>query len=446
MQRDLFLEIGVEELPATYVAPAVDDLKAALVRELDAARLAFDADGIRTYATPRRIAIACPGVAGSQETRVRQVTGPPAKIAFAEDGSPTKAALGFAKSQGVDVADLAVEGDYVQVEVTDEGRSAADVLPEHLTAAIGAIGFPKTMHWGHGTRFGRPIRWLVALLGDDVLDLEYAGVRAGNETFGFRFWAPGPHRVKGASDYLEVLERAYVVADVDARRESIRASVDRAADECGGTAVPDEDLLDEVTYLVEYPTVFVGRFDERFVELPKDVVVAAMKGHQRYFAVESKDGRLLPRFLCVMNGPPDHIESIRRGNERVLESRLDDAEFYWKEDTKTALADKVDALKNVVWLEGLGTLYEKAERLETLAGDIAARLGSKDADAAVRAARLAKADLVTEMVKDGKEFTELQGIMGREYAMMSNEPEAVATAICRDSQEIACRRPTLDSS
>ncbi len=403
MVRDLFLEIGVEELPASYVPPAVEDLRAALERQLGEARLSFDVGTVRTYATPRRIAIFCSGVAESQETRVRAVKGPPAKVAFGEDGSPTRAAIGFAKSQGVAVEALEVKDDYVRVEVTDEGRPAVEVLADCLGAAVAAITFPKTMRWGGEARFGRPIRWIVALFGEDVLDFEYAGVSAGRETRGLRFWSSGPHAIACPDDYLRVLEDAYVVADVAARRRAIEEGIDREAVGCGGTVIPDEGLLDEVTFLVEFPTVFTGRFDERFIALPKDVVVAAMRGHQRYFAVETDGHGLLPFFLCVMNGP--------------------------KEDTKSPFESKVEALRNVVWLEGLGSLYEKTERLERLARIVGEQLGSDETATAERAARLAKADLVTEMVRDGKEFTELQGIMGREYATVSGEPEGVATAI-----------------
>ncbi len=428
MPRDLLFEIGVEELPAPYVPRAIEGLGRGVAESLTAARLEFDS--IRVLATPRRLAVIVTNLADSQEELERVVTGPPAKIAFGDDGAPTKAATGFAKSQGVDVSKLTVVDDYVQVTILDEGRPAADVLPDCLRAATDSITFPKTMRWGAGTRFARPIRWLVAMLGENVLDMEYAGVRAGNETEGLRFHSPGPHTVLGAADYESVLADNMVIVDHERRKAFIAKALERTATaKCGGRAVADEELLDEVTFLVEYPTIFVGRFDERFLELPRDVVVAAMKGHQRYFAVESDDGSLLPNFLCVANAPPDHIAAIRGGNERVLESRLDDAAFYWVEDTRTPLSDKVEALRNVVWLEGLGSLFDKTERLERLARLLAERLGSPEGDVAARAARLAKADLVTEMVRDGKEFTELQGTMGREYAAASGEPSAVGTAI-----------------
>jgi len=428
MARDLVFEIGLEELPATYVPSALEDFERALAEVLSDARL--EHASIRALATPRRLAAIVAGVADGQEERKRIVTGPPARIAFGDDGTPTKAATGFARSQGVDVSDLSVVDDYVQVEVTDEGRAAAEVLPDCLAQVIGSIGFPKTMRWGAGERFARPIRWLVALLGREVLDLEFAGVRASRETYGLRFWTDGPLEIADAADYERVLAEGYVIPDHAARRESIVRGLAAVANgECRGHHVPDDDLLEEVTHLVEYPTIFAGRFDERFLDLPRDVTVAAMKGHQRYFAVESDDGELLPYFLCVANTPSDHVGVIREGNERVLESRLDDALFYWAEDTRTPLASKVDSLRNVVWLEGLGSLLDKTERIVRLSDRLAESLGEPDRDATARAARLAKVDLVTEMVKDGKEFTELQGTMGREYALASGETQSVATAI-----------------
>jgi len=427
MPRDLLFEIGVEEIPAAYVPAAIAALVEAVERELKEARLEHGT--VRPFATPRRLAVTVENVSDSQEPLERQVVGPPARIAFGEGGEPTKAATGFARSQGVDVGDLEVVDDYVQVRVVDQGRPADVVLPEILSSAADAVQFPKTMWWGVEKRFARPIRWLVAMLGDRVLEMEYASVEASDQTAGLRFWSSGPHRLTGAGDYETVLEKNMVVADHKKRKALIADALNVVAGECGGRVVTDEELLEEVTFLVEYPTVFAGSFSDRFLELPRDVIVAGMKGHQRYFAVESGDGRLLPRFLCVANAPPDFMDGIRSGNERVLESRLDDAAFYWQEDTKTPLSDKVDSLRNVVWLEGLGSLYDKTERLEKLSRWLAARVPSADAETVARAARLAKADLVTEMVKDGKEFTELQGAMGREYAVASGEPEAVATAI-----------------
>jgi glycyl-tRNA synthetase beta chain len=427
---DLLFEIGAEEVPASYVLPALADLDRAVRDGLSNARLGFESAD--SYATPRRLALVVRGIAARQDDLERDAAGPPAKIAFGPDGAPTKAALGFAKTQGVEVSALEVRetdrGPYVFARVTERGRAASDVIPGVLSAAVASLSFPKTMRWGPEARFARPIRWIVASLGGRTLDLAVAGVRAGDETRGHRAWSPGPHRVT-ASDYVEVLGKHFVVADHRKRRALIEREAEARAAECGGRLVKDDALLDEVTFLVESPTVFAGRFDERFLALPRDVIIAAMKGHQRYFAVESAAGGLLPHFLCVMNGPPDHVDGVRRGNERVLVSRLDDAEFYWHEDTRSSLADKVESLRKVVWLEGLGSLYEKTDRLEALSKTIAAALGAKDAGSAARAARLAKADLVTEMVKDGKEFTTLQGVMGREYARVSGEPETVALAV-----------------
>ena len=427
MARDLLFEIGVEEIPASYVRPALNQLAESLERELTGARLSYES--LSTLATPRRMTVIVRGVADSQTSETKVVTGPPAKIAFGEDGAPTKAATGFAKSQGVDVSALVVAGNYVQVEVTDDGGPAEDVLPRLLAAAADTLTFPKTMKWGPDRRFARPIRWLVALLGDEVLNLTYANVTAGRATRGLRVWSPGPHEVVDADSYETLLKDNYVIADHRKRQATIASETSDAARACGGRLVEDLDLLREVTFLTEYPTVCAGRFDERFLKLPRDVIVAAMKGHQRYFAVESGDGKLLPHFLCVVNAPRDHHDVIRQGNERVLESRLDDAEFYWHEDTRSPLESKVVALKKVVWLEGVGSLYEKTERLEALAAAIARVIAPDALDTAVRAARLSKADLVTEMVRDGKEFTELQGIMGREYALQSSEPPEVASAI-----------------
>lgn len=427
MARDLLFEIGVEEIPASYVPPALDQLVESLERELTSARISYEST--HSLATPRRMTVIVRGVADSQASETKTMTGPPAKIAFGEDGAPTKAATGFARSQGVEVSALEVVGDYVQVEVTDDGGPSEDVLPRLLAAAADTLTFPKIMKWGPDRRFARPIRWLVALLDGDLLDLTYAGVCAGRATHGLRVWSPGPHDVAGADAYEELLRDNYVIADHRKRKNMIASETERVAAACGGKLVEDPGLLDEVTYLTEYPTVYAGRFHERFLKLPRDVIVAAMKGHQRYFAVESADGSLLPNFLCVVNAPQDHHDIIRDGNERVLESRLDDAEFYWHEDTKNPLESKVEHLRNVVWLEGVGSLYEKTERLEALSAAIARTIAPDALDTAVRAARLAKADLVTEMVRDGKEFTELQGIMGREYALESDEPPEVATAI-----------------
>jgi len=428
MPRDLLFEIGVEELPAPYVPGAIQGLTASIESELGAARLEHGT--IHPFATPRRLAVIVEKVAESQEELEKTVFGPPARIAFGEDGSPTRAASGFARSQGVDVSALKVVDDYVQVTVIDRGRPAKDVLPSVLSAATEAIQFPKTMRWGVEARFARPIRWLVAMLGEEPLEMEHAGVLAGDKTRGFRFWSPGPHVVRGAAEYEELLSVNMVIADHEKRRKLIADSLESvAAARCGGRPVGDPELLQEVTFLVEHPTIFAGRFSERFLELPRVVVVAAMKGHQRYFAVESDEGALLPHFLCVANAPPDFIDGIRTGNERVLESRLDDAAFYWEEDTRTSLADKVQSLADVVWLEGLGSLLDKTERLEALAGWLARTMEARDPEVVLRAARLAKADLVTEMVRDGKEFTELQGTMGREYATASGEPDGVGIAI-----------------
>jgi glycyl-tRNA synthetase beta chain len=282
-------------------------------------------------------------------------------------------------------------------------------------------------------RFARPIRWLVCLYGQGVIDFEIAGVSTGRQTFGLRMHSTDPITLDSADfgSYSRALEDAFVIVDVDERRKIIRSGIEKAAGTVGGKVVDDEDLLHTNAYLVECPTVIAGRFDPRYLDIPKPVVVTAMKSHQKYFAVQDDGGKLLPNFLAVVNVPEDRIDLVRAGNERVLEARLEDAEFYWEEDLKTTLDEKVSELKKVVWLENLGTIYEKVERVKELVARLAEDLNAcdEDAETALRAAWLCKADLVTEMVRDGKEFTDLQGTMGMEYALATGEAPTVATAI-----------------
>ena len=448
MTKDLVFEIGVEEIPASYIAPALAELDGSIRAGLSAARLSFES--IDTYATPRRLAVIARGVAACQDDVEREAAGPPAKIAFGPDGAPTKAALGFARTQGVEVSALEVRetdsGPYVFARVTDRGRTAAEVLPELLRAAVASLSFPKTMRWGPDERFARPIRWIAAMLDGDVLDLTIAGVHADAVTYGHRAWAPGPHRLRGAADYVDVLRRSHVIVDHRERRAAIEREAEARAVECGGRLVRDDALLDEVTFLVERPTVFAGRFDDRFLKLPRDVIIAAMKGHQRYFAVEAASGALMPFFLCVMNGPADHVDGVRRGNERVLVSRLDDAEFYWHEDTKSPLADKVDALRNVVWLEGLGSLYEKTGRLETLSRLLASALGVTDVEHG-RPGRTAREGRPRDRDGEGREGVHRApgrdgpGVRPASRTSPSRSRSPSTSITCRDSPATTCRRP-----
>ncbi|SHE62195.1 glycyl-tRNA synthetase beta chain [Desulfofundulus australicus DSM 11792] len=428
---DFLLEIGVEEIPARFLNPALEQLKELAQNLLRENRLSFKE--IKTFGTPRRLVLYVYDLAGVQESLVQEVKGPAVKVAFNQAGEPTRAALGFAKSQGVDVSQLVVKNlgpvEYVFAVKRQEGRPAGEVLADICPAIISGLHFPKPMRWGTlEVRFARPIRWLVALYGDQVIDFSYAGLRSGRVTYGHRFLSEGPLEIPHAGKYFEVMERGKVVVDPGQRREMIWNQVKELAAGAGGQVLPDEELLAEVTNLVEYPVALCGSFDESFLQLPAEVLVTPMREHQRYFPVRDARGKLLPRFIAVSNGNRDHLDTIRAGNEKVLRARLTDAAFFWKEDQAVPLARRVEALKKVVWQESLGSVYDKVERLINLSRYLARvfAVGEKELEQVLRAAYLAKADLVTNMVY---EFPELQGVMGREYALVSGEDPAVAQAI-----------------
>ena len=432
MKVDLLYEIGTEEIPAGYLPPAIRQLEEAMRAALVEARL--DVDSIETHATPRRITLVGRGLPERQEDRSEEVTGPPWKAAFAEDGTPTKAAEGFARGRGLAVADLkqveTERGPYVGATVQIEGRPTADLLAEILPQITARLSFPKTMRWGPaGFRFARPIRWLLALLGETVIPFEIEGVLTGSVTHGHRILAPGPFEVKSLADYEPALEKGKVMLRAEDRAARIETLLHEAAAAENGRLVEDPALVREVAYLVETPSVFAGSFDDEFLELPSLVIITAMRDHQRYFAVEGEDGELRPRFLCVSNSAPDCVDQVMDGNQRVLRARLDDARFYWTEDLRTTLEEKRESLAGVVWLEGFGSLKDKAERIAALGEHLAAADSGDVRETVARAALLSKSDLVTEMIKDGKEFTALQGVIGREYALRNGEPADVALAL-----------------
>lgn len=431
-RRDLVYEIGTEEIPAGYLPPAAAQLADLATKAL--AELQLAPEHLETHATPRRIVLLARGVPEGQEDRTEEVTGPPWKAAFDAEGRPTKAAEGFAKGRGLRIEDLrpveTERGPYVGATVRIEGRPAAELLARLLPELTAKLSFPKTMRWGpQRFRFARPVRWLLALLGDEVVPFEIEGVATGRLTYGHRILAKGPFEVASAADYEAALEWGRVKLRAADRARRIVALLDEVAATVGGTVVPDPELVEEVSYLVETPSVVAGGFDREFLELPAPVVTAAMRDHQRYFALAGPDGGLLPHFLCVTNSAPDAAEQVIDGNQRVLRARLDDARFYWNEDLKTTLEQKVPALARVVWLEGFGSLRDKSERVARLATRLAEGMPAETRATVERAALLAKADLVTEMIKDGKEFTALQGVIGREYARRQGEPEAVAVAL-----------------
>lgn len=431
MSRDLLLEIGCEELPAGFIRGALEHMKTRAAEDLR--RLRLGGGEAAVYGTPRRLAIVIRDVPERQEDLVKEMKGPSRRVAFAEDGTPTKAAEGFARGQGLSVDALEVratpQGEYVFAVTREEGAPALDVLARWLPAFVQEIPFPKSMRWGAGAmRFARPVRWLAALFGDDIVPFEVDGVAAGRVSRGHRFLAPDPVVLAQPDEYVAKLRDAFVLVDAAERKAAAARAVERRAEEAGGSIVDDGGLMEEVTNLVEYPAAVTGSFDAEYLSLPRDVLVTPMREHQRYFPLESKEGRLLPRFVAVMNGPRPDDDVVRRGNEKVLAARLADARFFYEEDRKRSLDDMVEELRHVVFQQRLGTVYDKTLRTEKLVDALAADWGVDDParEAARRGARLAKADLVSHMVG---EFPELQGVMGKEYALLAGEDEGAARVV-----------------
>ncbi|MBO8168841.1 MAG: glycine--tRNA ligase subunit beta [Thermoanaerobacteraceae bacterium] len=425
MAKDLLLEIGTEEIPARFMNNALEQLKTKTETELQENRLEYET--VATYGTPRRLAVVVSGLAEKQADLVTEVKGPSKKVAFDEEGNPTKAVQGFARGQGVDVADLIVRetdnGEYVFAVVKDDGRSASEILPSLLKSIVLSLNFPKPMRWGYQKmRFARPIRWLVALFGSDVVNFEIAGVTSGRESRGHRFLCEENVVLEHAGEYLKKLEEAYVIVDQNRRREEIWRQIRELARAQGGMVEENPELLEEVTYLLEYPTALCGTFEEKYLKLPDEVLITPMQEHQRYFPVKDARGNLLNKFITVRNGTSEYIDIVTAGNEKVLKARLADAEFFYQEDIKQPLETKVETLKNVVFQEKLGTIYEKVERIKELTAYLSDLLAPEYKEAALRTAHLSKADLETHMVY---EFPELQGIMGGYYAAHDGEPELV---------------------
>jgi len=427
---DLLLEIGAEELPASFVLPALEDLKRVITERAAEARLKHGE--VRTYGTPRRLAVWVKDVAARGEDITREVLGPSAKAGFDKDGKPTKAAEKFAESQKLPVESLlrvqTPKGEYLGAKVEEKGRPAADLLKDILHAAVHGINFRKTMRWGDVDQaFARPVQWVVALLGNEVLPVVLGDVKSGRTTYGHRFLSPAAIELSQPSDYEQALEKANVVPDFGKRRAAVLERVRAAAEQAGGKLMEDDSLVDQVTNLVELPNPVVGSFDERHLDLPPEVLVQEMKSHQRYFSLLDGQGKLMPRFIAVSNTPVRDVKLSLRGYERVLRSRLADGRFFFDEDRKTPLEARTGKLARVVWQGQLGSYADKVERFRALAVKLAGWTGHGGLTGTLeRASTLAKADLVTGMVG---EFPELQGVMGREYARASGEPEPVALAI-----------------
>lgn len=428
---DLLLEIGVEEMPAGAVYSAVSQIESMIPGLLEGARLA--AVTVRVLGTPRRLAAMVTGIPDWASPEVSRKKGPPLAAAKDEGGSWTKAAIGFARSQGVEVQDLSVEdtsrGSYVFAVSRVEGEPVLEVLPGMLAQLVGSLKFKKSMRWGSGeARFSRPVRWLLAIADGKVIPFRFGELESSNVTYGHRYLSSGALVVDAPGSYEGLLEREKVVADQDRRRAMILESTREACAGEGLVPIVDDGVLDEVVQLVEWPGVLLGRFDRRFLQLPREVLVHAMQDHQRYFPVEDVGGELQAGFLAVQNGDSDCSELIRRGHERVLAARLSDAEFFFNEDLKRPLAERTPDLEHVVYHFELGSMAEKSTRLKGLVGGIGESLGmdSSTLGRAKRAAALSKCDLVTHMVV---EFPALQGVMGSIYAARSGEDESVAEAI-----------------
>ena len=429
MNNYLLFEVGVEELPSRFVSSTLDQVKNNLVKLFNENRITFD--NIETYGTPRRLAFIVNGISDKQSNLEEEVKGPSKKISVDENGNFTKPALGFIKSKGLKEEDVFFKtvgkDEYIFGIIKKEGIETKEVLKSILPEAVKSVTFPKAMRWGgKNIRFARPIRWMVTLLNDEVIEINLEGIVSSNITKGHRFLGEKEFTVNSLNDYLTKLEENYVILDQNKRKELIKEQCINVATSLGGEVEFDEDLLEEVTNLVEYPTAFYGEFDKEYAKLPKEVVTTPMKEHQRYFPVV-KDGKLLPNFIAVRNGNDYKIEVVKAGNEKVLVARLEDALFFYNEDIKNNLESYIEKLKTVVFQAKLGTVYDKSLRIEKLSLDILNSLNITDIkEDTLRAAKLCKADLVTNMVF---EFTELQGIMGREYAKVCGENESVSEAI-----------------
>lgn len=427
MAKDLLFEIGAEEIPAGFMPNILGQLKQLAVSKFYAAHLTFKT--IETFGTPRRLALVVKGIKDTSDEIRETHKGPSASIAYDADGNPTKAAIGFARGKGLDVSDLVVEDGYIYAETKTAGVPAKDIVTDVLPQLITGLNFPKSMHWGNlDAKFVRPVRWLVALLDEEVIPVEFATVKSGNVTRGHRFLGADEITIKNAASYVDTLKENFVMVDQDARRELISKQLHDIAASKNASIVWDDDLLEEINYLVEWPTALCGGFEESYLALPDAAIITPMKDHQRYFPLVDQDGKLLPMFLTVRNGSDHSIEVVQAGNERVLRARLDDAKFFFNEDRKKPLIDRQDGLTKIVFQEGLGNLADKTERLLTL-GRVFSEECELHEDARVvleRATELAKTDLTTGMVT---EFTELQGVMGKEYALLDGESPEVAEAI-----------------
>jgi glycyl-tRNA synthetase beta chain len=434
--NDLLLEIGTEEIPAGYIEPALKALSSNLLQKLSDARIGHGR--VTTYGTPKRLCVKVEDVADKQKSQKTEITGPPEKVGFDEDGSPTMAAIKFAEKLGASVKKIRIvetkKGKYLSLVKTEPGLLSKTVLKSILPEAVLSIPFPKTMRWGAlSIEFARPIQWVMALLGSSVVSFPLGDLKSGRYTYGHRFMHPKKIKIKEPGEYNESLQDANVIPGIAKRKEFVVREISDIAMDLGGKVSPDSELVDIVTNLVEYPFAVAGKFDTKFLELPKEVLITAMREHQKYFAVLDSNDNLMPCFIAVNNTSANNMTLVAKGHERVLRARLEDAMFFYKSDLKVSLENMVEKLKKVMFQAELGSVYEKITRVQKLAKFLSEALdngsddnGSDEKSHILRAAFLCKADLVSKVVV---EFTKLQGIMGRVYATKAKEHKDVALAI-----------------
>jgi glycyl-tRNA synthetase beta chain len=425
----LLLEIGAEEIPARFLPGAISDLKEIAKSVFGEYRISYGE--ARSHATPRRLVLMIKDVAPMQSDVVREVFGPSKKVAFDEQGNATKAITGFAASLGLSVSDLVVrmkgKGEYMAAVISEKGMETKTVLPEIFRKIVLSLRFPKSMRWGNGNlQFVRPIHWLVTLYGTDAIPVDIDGIKGGNMTRGHRFLSPASFQIKEITSFINLLENNFVLLDQEARREKIRAGITALAEQPGGQPVIDEDLLEHVNYIVEYPVPVLCSFDRQYLKLPKELLITVMKDHQKYFGIQDSERNLLNQFIVISNTLAENAETVRTGAEKVIKARFDDAKFYYYEDMKRPLAQRVADLKKVTFHDELGSLYDKTGRIASIGSFLAEKLLPALRDKVARAAGLSKTDLITGVVR---EFPELQGVMGRYYAAHDGEEKGIPESL-----------------
>lgn len=428
---DILLEIGLEEIPARFLMPALNDIEKSVTKSLNDSRIKFEA--LKTYGTPRRLVLHIEKMVEKQEDLEETNIGPSKSVAYNDDGAATKACMGFAKSQGVEVSDLEIieteKGEYIGVRKFVEGKETKDLLPNILKSLVENMAFPKSMRWSNKKfKFARPVRWFLALCNDDVVKFEIEGIKSDRFTRGHRFFGEKNIEIKSIPEYFEKVRENNVIIDIEERKESIVEQIEKRCTEVNEKVHIEKALLEEVANLVEYPYPIVGSFNTEFLEVPQEVLIISMQVHQRYFPILDENGKLLPKFVVVRNGVEDS-EEVRKGNETVIGARLSDARFFFNEDLKKDMEDFVENLKTVVFQKDLGTIFEKVERSKKIASYIVDSLNKTEKlETVLRTVHLAKADLMSNMIGE-KEFTKLQGFMGHMYALRAEENKDVALGI-----------------